>query len=78
MMAEVAVGWLLLDQARIAEQAVKSVPEGHPDLAFYAGKRFAAVQFANTQLATLPARARAIAEGDRGALEIPDEAFASI
>jgi alkylation response protein AidB-like acyl-CoA dehydrogenase len=78
MMAEVAVGWLLLDQARIAEQAAKSVAEGHPDLAFYAGKRFAAVQFANTQLATLPARARAIIESDKGALEIPDEAFASV
>jgi hypothetical protein len=78
MLGEVAVGWLLLDQARIAEKALGSISVAHPDRTLYAGKRHAAIYFAHTQLATLPSRAAATAQPDTSPIDIPDEAFATI
>src|SRR5260370_35160074 len=43
MMSQLAIGWLLLDAALLSEQAAKSLPESHPDRAFYQGKRASAV-----------------------------------
>jgi alkylation response protein AidB-like acyl-CoA dehydrogenase len=78
MMAEVTVGWLLLDAARIAEEKLPGVAEGHPDRAFYEGKRHAAVYFARNVLPHVTHMAKVLAEGDTSAVDIPDAAFATV
>jgi hypothetical protein len=76
MMAETTIGWLLLEGAVIAEAAAAKLPDGHPDRAFYAGKRYAAQFFAANNLATVPAKAQQIAKDDRTMIEIPIAGFA--
>jgi alkylation response protein AidB-like acyl-CoA dehydrogenase len=76
MMAETTIGWLLLDQAVIAEAAAAKLPADHPDAAFYAGKRFAARYYAANVLPGVAANAQLIAREDRSALDIPEAAFA--
>ncbi|MBW1758316.1 MAG: acyl-CoA dehydrogenase, partial [Deltaproteobacteria bacterium] len=78
IMSELAVGWLLLDQATIALKKLPETSETHPDHAFYTGKRFAAQYFANNVLSTLPARTRRLSAIDTLPVEIPDEAFATV
>ncbi len=78
MMSELAVGWLLLEQASIAAQKAQSVNETHPDRHFYAGKRYAARWYARSVLSLAPAKARTIAAADESPNEIPDEAFATV
>jgi alkylation response protein AidB-like acyl-CoA dehydrogenase len=78
MMSELAVGWLLLEQASIAARSEQSVHEGHPDRHFYAGKRYAARWFARSVLSLVPAKARNIAAADDSPNEIADEAFATV
>ena len=56
IMSDLAVGWLLLDQATIALKKLSETSETHPDHAFYTGKKFAAQYFANNVLTTLPSR----------------------
>jgi hypothetical protein len=46
MMSEVAVAWLLLDAARIAEERLRRRGRRPPRPAFYLGKRYAARFFA--------------------------------
>ena len=75
MMAETTVSWLLLDGARLAEEKLKHVAEGHPDRAFYAGKLAAAKFYARNTLPGVEEKARQIAEGDSTALEIPDAGY---
>jgi len=76
MMAETTIGWLLLEQAVIAEAAADKLPADHPDRAFYAGKKFAAQYFAANVLPGVPAKAQLIAREDRSAIDIPIAAFA--
>ncbi len=76
MMSETVVGWLLLEQAVIAEAAAAKLPADHPDRAFYDGKRFGAQYFAYNVLPGVAAKAQLIAREDRTALEIPAGAFA--
>jgi hypothetical protein len=76
MMSETVVGWLLLEQAVIAEAAAQRLPADHPDRAFYDGKRFAAQYFAFNVLPTVMTKAQMIAREDRSALDIPLAAFA--
>jgi alkylation response protein AidB-like acyl-CoA dehydrogenase len=78
MMSELAVAWLLLDGAVIADEKAKSVAEGHPDAAFYAGKVAAAVYYARNVLPGVEEKARQLDAEDRTALDIPDAAFASL
>jgi len=78
IMSELAVGWLLLDQASIALQKLPETSETHPDHAFYTGKKFAAQYFANNVLTTLPSRTRRLSAIDTLPVEIPDEAFATV
>lgn len=78
MMSEVAVGWLLLDAARIAEEKLPTVADDHPDKNFYLGKRYAALYFAANVLPGVMAKANVLAVGDTSAIEIPDAAFASV
>ena len=76
MMSETVVGWLLLEQAVIAEAASAKLAADHPDKAFYDGKRFAALHFAYNVLPGVAAKAQLIAREDRTALDIPIAAFA--
>ncbi len=75
MMSETTIGWLLLEQAVIAEAAVAGLPADHPNHAFYTGKRFGALYFAYNVLPSVAAKAQLIAREDRTALDIPVDAF---
>ena len=70
------VGWLLLEQAVIAEAAAAKLPADHPDRAFYEGKQFAAKYFAYNVLPAVAAKAQMISREDRSVLDIPIGAFA--
>jgi alkylation response protein AidB-like acyl-CoA dehydrogenase len=76
MMAETTIGWLLLEQAVIAEQALAKLSGEHPDKAFYTGKLYAAKYFALNVLPGVVAKAQLIAREDRSAVDMPIDAFA--
>ena len=78
IMSDLAVGWLLLDQAAIAINKLPETSKTHPDHAFYTGKKFAAQYFANNVLTTLPSRTQRLSAIDTLPVEIPDEAFATV
>jgi hypothetical protein len=78
LMSELAVGWLLLEQAAIALKKLPEVSESHPDHAFYTGKKFSAQYFANNVLSTLPSRVQRLLAIDTLPVQMPDEAFATI
>lgn len=78
MMSELAVGWLLLDAAAVGAKAAAGLPAGHPDLAFYAGKRASALYYARNVLPTVSLKAQMIAGEDRSALDLAAEAFATV
>lgn len=77
-MSELAVGWLLLEQAVIALDKLPQTSDTHPDHAFYTGKRYAAEYFASNVLSTVPDRVKALQEADASAVDIPNAAFASV
>jgi alkylation response protein AidB-like acyl-CoA dehydrogenase len=77
-MAELTVGWLLLEGAVIAHDALAKLSEGQPDYAFYLGKCHAAVYFARNVLPDVVSKVEVLAREDRSALEIPEEAFATV
>ncbi len=78
MMSEVAVAWLLLDGAVIAQGKLGKLAAGDPDKAFYEGKIAAATYYAKTVLPAAELRARQMADEDRSPLDISDEAFATV
>ncbi len=75
MMARLAVGWLLLDGAVLADAAQEKLPEGDADRAFYEGKKQAALWFARNELPKVEAEAKLLLEQDASALDIPDAGF---
>ncbi len=78
MMSELAVGWLLLEGASIATAKLDEIPEGHPDRAFYEGRKWSGIWFAHNILPRVPGAAQQLAAGDRSAVEIPETAFATV
>jgi alkylation response protein AidB-like acyl-CoA dehydrogenase len=78
MMAETAVAWLLLDAARIAEEASAKLPEGHADRTFYSGKKQAALYFARNVLPGVFSKAKIMQAEDQSPVDIADEAFATV
>ena len=81
MMSELAVGWLLLDGARIAHDALGKLPAGDAgakERAFYGGKIHAARYFARTVLPHVKAAAEVLGAEDRSAIDIPAESFATV
>jgi hypothetical protein len=78
MMSEVAVGWLLLDAALIAEKAAEKVSESDPDKAFYEGKKWSALWYARNVLPNVEQAARLLAMEDSSSVEISNAAFGSI
>ncbi|MEW6616434.1 MAG: acyl-CoA dehydrogenase [Thermodesulfobacteriota bacterium] len=88
----VALGWMLLWQATIAEKKLREImaKEGtsdqkiikklisdNKDAAFYSGKIAAARFYANTVLPVVISKVRAIKSGDKSVVEIAEESFAS-
>ncbi len=78
MMSETAIGWLLLEQAALAEKALATLPEDHVDRPFYTGKRYASLFYAVNTLATVPGKAVLIGKEDKTPVEIPIDAFATV
>lgn len=78
IMSELAVGWLLLEQAAIAIGKLADTPDTHPDHAFYTGKKFAARYFANNVLSMLPSRVQQLSSIDTVPVEMPEAAFATV
>jgi alkylation response protein AidB-like acyl-CoA dehydrogenase len=78
MMSELTVGWLLLEGARIASDALAKTDAGHPDHAFYQGKIAAAQFFAKNVLPGVEHKAQLLADEDKTPIEIPDAAFATV
>ena len=93
LFGDVAVGFMLLWQAVIADRRLEELysdakadtPEKKAELvktnrsaAFYGGKLGSAQFFANTILSLAPGKARAIMSGDRCAIDLPEESFALI
>jgi alkylation response protein AidB-like acyl-CoA dehydrogenase len=76
MMSETVVGWLLLDAAVRSDAAAAKLPAGHPDHAFYEGKKYAALYFAHNVVPEVMAKAQILAREDRSSIEIPAAAFA--
>jgi hypothetical protein len=77
-MSETAVAWMLLESARVALAASEKLDAGHPDVAFYTGKLHAARYYARNVLPGVFHKAKLIAAEDQSAMEIPDEAFATV
>src|SRR5215471_5116409 len=77
LMSQLAIGWLLLDAALIAEKALESLPAGHRDRPFYEGKRHSGLWFASNVLPEVEQGARLIAAEDSSPMDIPEAAFAS-
>jgi alkylation response protein AidB-like acyl-CoA dehydrogenase len=78
MMSEVAVGWMLLEGARLAHDAQAKLPAGDAgerDRAFYEGKKHAAAFFAKNVLPTVKNKAEILGREDTSPLDIPDAAF---
>ncbi|MCB9592683.1 MAG: acyl-CoA dehydrogenase [Sandaracinaceae bacterium] len=78
MMSELAVGWLLLEGAVIAHEAQAKLDAGHPDHAFYEGKKAAALYYANNVLPNVVGSAKVLQLGDQSPLDIPLESFATV
>jgi hypothetical protein len=76
--SEVTIAWLLLDAAGVAMGKLKELPASHPDRAFYEGKRYSAVYYAQNILPNAIHRANELKRADRSALDIPTAGFASI
>jgi alkylation response protein AidB-like acyl-CoA dehydrogenase len=78
MMAETAVGWMLLDGAAIAIEKNKALATGHPDRSFYDGKIAAALYFARNVLPGVELKARLLADEDRSPVDLADASFATV
>lgn len=81
MMSELAVGWLLLEGAKIAHDAQAKLPAGEAgarDRAFYEGKKHAARYFALNVLPGVQGKAEILAREDSSALDVPADAFATV
>ena len=78
MMSELAVAWVLLEGAVIAEGKKKELAEGSADVAFYTGKTMSALYYARNVLPAVEHKAKLMDTEDRTPLDIPDAAFATV
>ena len=76
MMAELAVAWLLLEGGVLAHRKLDAATG--PDRAFYTGRCHSALYYALNVLPGVHHKAEIIAKADRSALDIPDDAFATL
>lgn len=77
MMSELAVGWLLLDAALIAEEKLATLQPADPDRSFYEGKRYSALWYSRNVLPEVELNAKVCALEDASPMEISDAAFAA-
>ncbi|HYH96289.1 acyl-CoA dehydrogenase [Hyalangium sp.] len=77
MMSEVAVGWLLLEAAVLAEKSTEKLSPTDPDRAFYEGKKWSALWYARNVLPGVEQAARLMVQEDASPMQIPDAAFAA-
>ncbi len=75
MMSQVAVGWMLLEAAAVAQKALAGGVSGDEEKAFYSGKIQSALWFARNVLPGVEAQARSLALDDDSALKVPDLAL---
>jgi alkylation response protein AidB-like acyl-CoA dehydrogenase len=77
MMSRLAVGWLLLEAAVVADEAQAKCPPSDEGRAFYEGKKQAALWFARNELPKVEAEAKLMMQGDASAMDIPDAGFSA-
>jgi 3-(methylthio)propanoyl-CoA dehydrogenase len=75
MMSQVAVGWMLLEAASVAQKALAAGVSGEEEKAFYSGKIQSALWFARNVLPGVEAQARSLALEDDSALKVPESAL---
>jgi alkylation response protein AidB-like acyl-CoA dehydrogenase len=75
MMSQVAVGWMLLEAAAVAQKALAGGVSSDEEKAFYSGKIQSALWFARNVLPGVEAQARSLALEDDSALKVPDSAL---
>jgi alkylation response protein AidB-like acyl-CoA dehydrogenase len=75
MMSQLAVGWLLLDGAVKAETAKAKLAAGHPDVAFYDGRKFSALWYARNVIPQIENQAKMATFEDQSAMEIDAASF---
>jgi alkylation response protein AidB-like acyl-CoA dehydrogenase len=78
MMSQVAVGWLLLDAAVIADDKLKTLAAADEDVAFYQGKKASGQWYARNVLPQVKAQAEMAALEDLSPMTLPDAAFATV
>jgi alkylation response protein AidB-like acyl-CoA dehydrogenase len=78
VLGDLAIGWLLLEAAAVADRELPKHAEGSRDHGFYSGKIHSAVFFAEHVLSLIPAKAAVLAAGDKSATSIPDSGFAAV
>ena len=78
MMAELTVGWMLLEGAVLAHAKLKTTAPDSPDFPFYTGKVHAALYYSRNVVPGVADKARLLEAEDRSPLEIPDGAFATV
>jgi alkylation response protein AidB-like acyl-CoA dehydrogenase len=78
LMSQLAIGWLLLDAAFVAEQALETLPASHRDRPFYEGKRWSALWFGRNVLPGVEHGARLMAAEDSSPVEMSVEAFSAL
>jgi hypothetical protein len=74
-MSQVAVGWMLLEAAAVAQKALAGGVSSDEEKAFYSGKIQSALWFARNVLPGVEAQARSLALDDDSALKVPDLAL---
>jgi alkylation response protein AidB-like acyl-CoA dehydrogenase len=77
MMSQVAVAWLLLDAAVIAEAKLAAAPAGHEDIAFYQGKVQSGQWYARNVLPMVKAQAEINMNEDLSPMITGDASFAT-
>lgn len=78
MISELAVGWLLLDGAVLAEKAAAKLSPTDPDRAFYEGRKYSALWYGRNVLPEIETSAKVLAIEDATPVEVPDAAFATL
>ena len=74
-LGDLVIGWLLLNQAEIAQRRLDEVPAGAGDRDYYAGKLAAARFFAATVLPRLAAERKVVEETTLDLMDLPEAAF---
>ena len=77
IMGDLAVGWQLMQAAKIALEKLSGLADDSPDYAFYQGKVASAKYFSANILPTIKGRCEAIKLADKTPVEIPEKCFES-